>query len=217
VTRPGDDAPCAKALGRQHAAQADCAVADHGHRAAGPNVRADRRVVAGGHDVREGEQRGQRLVGVTGARDADEPAVGQRHADRLALSTVTVGRIDAAVDARRRDPVAAVRARVVAIHERCDDEIALADLLDLGADLFDDADELMADRSGLERRVAAIEPKVRAADAGQRDAHDGIGGLAQAGIRPVAGLDATRPVEDRCTHDSTLPPIGAPVKALLTR
>jgi hypothetical protein len=169
-------------------------------------------VVAGGHDVREGQQRGERLIGVAGARDADEPAVGQRDADRLALSAVAVGRIDAAVHARRRDPVAAVRARVVAKHERSDDEIVVADLLDLGADVFDNADELMADRSRLERRVAAVEPKVRAADAGQRDAHDGIGGLAQAGVGPVADLDAMGLVEDGCTHGSTLPPIGAPVK-----
>jgi len=58
----------------------------------------------------------------------------------------------------------------------------------------------MADRSGLERRVAAVEPKVRAADAGQRDAHDGIGGLAQPRVGPVASLDATGLVEDGGTH-----------------
>jgi hypothetical protein len=200
VTGQRDDPPRAKALGRQHAGQADSTVTNHGHRAAGPNDGADRHVLASGHDVRERQQRGEHLVGVAGARDADEPAVGQRDADRLTLSAVAVGRIDAAIDARRRDPVAAVRARVVAKHERRDDQIALADLLDLGTHVLDDANELMTDRSGLEPRVAAIEPKVRAAHARQRDADHGIGGLAQAGIGPVAGLDTTGLVEDGCTH-----------------
>ena len=87
--------PPARRTGRQRRHQP-------GHRAAGPNVRADRRVVAGGHDVRPGQPRGEHLVGVAGARDTDERAVGQRDADRLGLSAVTAGRIDAAVHARRR-------------------------------------------------------------------------------------------------------------------
>ena len=53
----------------------------------------------------------------------------------------------------------------------------LRDVAHVGADVLDDADELVADRAGLERRVAAVVPEVRAADAGQHDADDRVGRL----------------------------------------
>jgi hypothetical protein len=40
------------------------------------------------------------------------------------------------------------------------------EVADLGAHVFDDADELVADRPGLKRRVAAVVPEVGPADAG---------------------------------------------------
>ena len=58
------------------------------------------------------------------------------------------------------------------------------------ADVLDDADELVADRAGLERRVAAVVPEVRAADAGQHDADDRVGRLDDDRVAPVAALDA---------------------------
>jgi hypothetical protein len=64
--------------------------------------------------------------------------------------------------------MAAVHAGAVADRERGDDEIALADGPDVGADLLDEADELVADalRAG-DRRDAAVGPQVRPADAGR--------------------------------------------------
>src|SRR4051812_45573321 len=73
-------------------------------------------------------------------------------ADRLALAAAAVGRVEAAVHAGRRDPVAAVRARVVAEAQRRDHRVAFLDLAPLGAGVLDDAYELVADRTGLERR-----------------------------------------------------------------
>ena len=114
---------------------------------------------------------------MTGARDRDQRHVGQRHADRLALAAVAVHREHAAVHARARHVVAAVRARVVAEDVRRDDEIALGDARHVGADVLDDTHELVPDRPRLERRVAAVEPEVRPADARDDDADDRVGGL----------------------------------------
>ena len=90
----------------------------------------------------------------------------------------------------------------------------------VGADVFDDADELVADRAGLERRVAAVVPEVRAADAGEDDADDRVGGLDDRRIAPVAGGDGAGLVEDGCTHDLQLSArsatVGGPVRGVLT-
>jgi hypothetical protein len=93
-----------------------------------------------------------------------------------------------------------VRARPVAERERGDDEVALPDVTDVGAHVLDDADELVADRAGLERRVAAVVPQVRAADAGHRDAHDRVGGLDDHRIGPIAGLNPVGFDKESCTH-----------------
>ncbi len=63
------------------------------------------------------------------------------------------------------------------------------DVRDVAADVLDDADELVADRAGLERRVAAVVPEVRPADAGEHDADDRVGRLDDDRVAPVAGLD----------------------------
>ena len=68
------------------------------------------------------------------------------------------------------------------------------------ADVLDDADELVADRARLERRVAAVVPEVRAADAGEHDAHDRVGGLDDDRVGPVAGLDPVGFDEESSTH-----------------
>ena len=75
----------------------------------------------------------------------------------------------------------------------------------VGADVLDHADELVADRPGLERGVAAVVPEIRSADARQHDAHDRVGGLSDRGVRPVAGRDVAGFVEDRSAHWLTPP------------
>jgi hypothetical protein len=162
--------------------------------------------LAGGHHVRERDERAHHLLGMPGARDRDQRRAGQRHADRLALAAVAIAREHAAVHARRRHVVPAVRARAIAVDVRRDDEIARGDAGHVGADVLDDADELVADRPRLERRVAAVEPEVRPADAGDDDADDRVGGLDDRRITAITGRDRTGPVEDRCTHGHHLHP-----------
>ena len=176
VAAERDDPLGAQALCRQDARQADRAVADHRDDAPAPHLRADRRVMAGRHDVGERQQRGEHLVGVAGAADADERAVRQRHPHRFALAAVdALGCPEPTVGARGRDAVEAVRAGPVAEGEGSDDEVAFRDGADLGADVLDDADELVPDRAGCERGVAAVVPEVRPADAGEHDADDRVG------------------------------------------
>jgi hypothetical protein len=67
------------------------------------------------------------------------------------------------------------------------------DVPQVGADVLDDADELVADRAGLERRVAAVVPEVRAADAREHDALDGVGGVGDGRVGPVADVDRWGP------------------------
>ena len=135
-----------------------------------------------------------------GAGHRDERAVGERDAHRLALAAVAVGGVEAAGDAGGGDAVAAVRTGAVAERERRDDEVAALDVRDVAADVLDHADELVADRAGLERRVAAVVPEVRPADAGEYDADDRVGRLDDERVAPVADLDTVGFDEESCTH-----------------
>jgi len=200
MTRHRDDPLRAEAPGSENAAHADGAVADHGDGLAGLDLRADRGVMSGGHHVRERHQRLHHLVGVTRARHGHERGAGQRHADCLALSAVAVAREHPAVQAGGRDAVLTVGAGAVAEHVRRDDEVTLGDSGHLAVHVFDHANELVADRAGLERRVAAVEPEVRAADAREDHADDGVGGLDDRRITSLASGDGTGLVEDGCTH-----------------
>ena len=96
----------------------------------------------------------------------------------------------------------------------------LRDVPDVGADVLDDADELVADRARLERRVAAVVPEVRAADAREHHAHDGVGGLGDGRVGPVADLDAMRFDEESSTHghqlSASMAKVGGPAKGALT-
>ena len=107
-------------------------------------------------------------------------AVGERDANRLALAAVAVAREEAAVTqavvipCRQCGQVPSLKANGAITRSPWRRS-------DLGADVLDDADELVADRARRERRVAAVVPEVRAADAGEDDADDGVGGLVMAG------------------------------------
>jgi transcriptional regulator with XRE-family HTH domain len=79
-------------------------------------------------------------------------------------------------------------------------QVAFIEVAHVGTELLYDADELVADRTGLERRVAAVVPEVRSADACQDDAHEGVGGLSDRRIRAVSGSDVAGFVEDGSAH-----------------
>ena len=197
-----DDPLGAEHPGGQDAGQADRAVTDDRDRVSGLDPGADGGVVAGGHHVGQGEQRGHRLVGEVRALDLDQGAVGLRDADELGLAAVTLATLaeEAAVDAGGVEAGLAVRAGAVAPGERRDDEVADREVLDVVADLVDHADELVPDRAVGQVGDAAVEPEVRSADAGQDDAHDRVGRLGDGRLRPLLDGDVALAVEDRCLH-----------------
>jgi hypothetical protein len=158
---------------------------------------ADGCVVAGGENVGQDEQRAHHLVGVARAGDGDECGVGQRHPHGLTLAAVPVHREEAAVHACRGDPVLTVRAAAVAERKWRDHKIAPRERGHLATNVLDDANELVADRARLKRGFTAVVPRVRPADAGDNDPHDGVGGLPDGGVRPVARGDVAGFVKNR--------------------
>jgi hypothetical protein len=113
-----------------------------------------------------------------------------------------------------------VRAGAVAVGKRCDDEVAPGDVADLGADVLDDADELVADRAGLEGRLAAVVLQVRAADAREHDPHHGVPRLGDHGVGPLLDTDGAGFVEDGSAHgfqrSSVRREVRGPVRGVLT-
>ena len=204
VAAQGDDPLGAEAVRGEDGGEADGAVTDDGDRAARLDAGADGGVVPGRHHVGQGQQRPQHGVGVAGAGDRDEGAVGERDADGFALAAVdgAVAEV-AAGDAADRRAVQAVRAGAVAVDERGDHQVADGDGGDVAADVFDDADELVADRADGVVGLAAVVPEVRPAHAAQHDPHDGVGRLLDDRIRSGPDRDRPGPVEDGCTHQMT--------------
>ena len=114
----------------------------------GADPRGERSVVARPHHVGERQQRRHQRV-VLADRQHDERAVGERDAHRLALAAVdAVAAPEAAVEARGLQSLLAEVAGAVGVGERRDDDVARLHGADVGADLLDDADELVAHRAG---------------------------------------------------------------------
>ena len=97
-----------------------------------------------------------------------------------------------------------MRAGAVAEREGTDDEVPRRDALHVGPDVLDDADELMADRALRVRRVPAVVPEVGAANGSENDPNDGVRGLVDHGVRPLADLDRAGTVIDGRTHSLSL-------------
>ena len=157
VAAEQDDLLGPETLRGDHPAQPDGAVADDGRDLA----RRD----AGGDGARGGRCPSRpRASGATGISASsaptgsdDERAVGQRDAHRLALTAVElVAAPEAAVQAGRLQALAAELAGAVGPGERRDDEVAGLDRPHVGADVLDDADELVPHAAaGLGRLHAA--------------------------------------------------------------
>ena len=104
-------------------------------------------MVAGSHDVCQREEGGHRLVAEVRARDREEGAVGLRNTDELGLAAITLAVLpeDAAMHAGAVEAGLTVLTGAVAPREWRDDEVANCEVLDVVADLVDDADELVSD------------------------------------------------------------------------
>jgi hypothetical protein len=140
------------------------------------------------------------------SRHGHQRAIGERHADGLALAAVPVHREESAIGTGTRDPVTAVGAGAVAESKGRDDEVALGDALHLGTDIFHHADELMADRSWLELGLAAVVPEVRTADTGERDADHGVGRLRDGRVGSILDFYRAWSFKESCAHP--VPPVG---------
>jgi hypothetical protein len=163
-------------------------------------------VVTGGEHVRERQEvRNEAFVRLSGR--GDERPVGQGDADHLTLSTVdhvpvAIGVAPApSMDAGRVDAAAAEGAGVVGEHERGDHEVARLDRLNVGSDLLDDADELVADPPGtVHLGQPAIGPEVGPADTSGHDTDDGITVLDQLGSVDIFDADVSGGVENGGSH-----------------
>ena len=206
VATEQDDPVRAEALGCDHAAQPDGAVADDGGDAARRDARAKGCVVAGAHHVGERQQRRhQRIVGADG--ELDERAVGEGHADGLALTAVDVAPApEPAVLAGRRQPVEAAVAGAVGVRERRDDEVADLQRLHVGAELLDDPDEFVSHPLRLRLDLGVpVAPEVAAADARAGDAQHHIRCIHEPRVGHVFDPNVACTMENRCAHCSHRP------------
>jgi len=171
VAAHGDHAGGAELPRRQHAHQADRAVAHHHGGTTGLHPRRHGGVPAGAEHVGGGQQAGNQVViGLLVQRD--QRAVGQRHASELRLRTGH----EFALHAGGLEAVAAVRTGVVRQAEGTDDELPRLDRGDGAADLDHGAAVLVAHvHRPFDLVQPAVGPQVGAADAGggQPDGHVG--------------------------------------------
>src|SRR5271166_5457195 len=173
VAAHDDDPTGLHLLRREHAHEADCAVADNDDGRAWLYTRSVGGVPAGAEHVRCCEQARDQIV-VRRVRRCHERAIGEGDARQRRLRACH----EFALLARRLKAKAAMRTGVVGQAERSDDELSRMDGFYRAADLFDDAAILVAHRHRRFDVVQATEgPKVRAADAGRRQADDGVGRL----------------------------------------
>ena len=190
---PSDDDPLrAQAMGGEHPAEPDGAVADdHGGAALGSRT-TGRRVVAGAHHVGEGGdgggQAGVGEVNLVGQRH--QGAVGERRPHRLALAAVVLAAPVAAGAGTRSAGRRGSRRRCRRSRRTARSPLARADRAHVGADGLDDAHELVAGpaRPPVDLQLAAVGPQVAAADAGVGHAHERVGRLADRRV----GTSSTR-------------------------
>jgi hypothetical protein len=189
VVAEQDDLLGAKALGCDHAAETDGAVADDGDRFPRPDPGADGRVVARSHHIREREQRRHQGV-VSADRQHDERSVRLRDAYGLALTAIDViEAVPASVETFALQPLPAEDACSIGPQKRRHDHVARLDRVDVGADVLDHPDEFVAHalaRFGRFHRL--VRPQVAPADRRPPDTHERICCLDQMGIWD--GLDA---------------------------
>jgi hypothetical protein len=118
-------------------------------------------MIAGTHNIRQGEEGCQRVFRIPRAGDFDESGVGKGHTDVFALATVRVPIPErTAMYTLRRVPSPTIGAGTITVRERRDDEVTWLQVSYVSADSLDDANELMANTADLMRINPAIVPEV---------------------------------------------------------
>ena len=198
-----DDLLGAEPLGGQHRAQSDRAVADDGHRRSRPHPGGHGAVVAGAEHVGQRQQRRHQRR-ILRDRKLHQRALRLRNAHGFALAGVDApGAPATTVPAGRLQALSAEVAGVVGPDERGDHQIAALEAGDLGADVLDDADELVAHpAAAVLVRHGLVRPQVAAADACAGDPHDGVGGILEDGVGHVLDAHVAGFVHHGCSHCS---------------
>ena len=190
IPAEGNDPAGAQALGGDHSAETDGSIPDDGDYGAWFDARAHRGVVARAHHIGERRQRSHRGIGMSAAGNSDEGAGGKGNAHRLALASVNpVIAERTSGDALRCYSGSTIGACAIGESERRYDEVSFGDAAHLGADVLDNADELVPDRPDGMRRFTAVIPEVGAADAPQRHANDSIRRRVDHRVRPLDDLE----------------------------
>ena len=202
VAAEQDDLLGAEPLGGDHAAQADGAVADDGDRPARADPGGERRVVAGPHHVREGEQRRHQRV-VLADRQRDERAVGQRDAHRLALAAVEPSR--AQKPPCRQEVCRPSRQKTQVPSDQANGATTRSPALTVRTSAPTSSTTPMNSwpiRLAGRRSAPCwlVRPQVAAADAGAGDADQRVGGLDEPGVGDVLDPDVAGAEHDGCAH-----------------
>jgi hypothetical protein len=166
-------------------------------------------VVARPHHVRKSQKRGHQRI-VFAVRQDDERSVRLRDTHRLALAAVdSVLTVPASVQARGVQPLAAEHAGAIRPQERRDDKVAGLHGAYFGADVLDDADELVAHAAAsLARLHRLVRPQIAAADCGVGDADERVGRLGEASIGDVLDTNVAGAVHGSCAHGYLSPVFG---------
>ena len=204
VAVDADDERRAHQLGAGRRAQPDRTLGEDDDRVADLDAARFGAAEAGRRDVGEEDDllvghavRDRREVGL-GRRD--EEVLGLRAVDRVAEAPAAEG-LEALAVTALAEVARQAGATLAARRDRADED-ALADLVagDAGAELFDDADRLVADDQARSDRVLALQDvDVGAADRRRGDADDGLAD-AGAGLRDRLDTDVARSVEDGRAH-----------------
>jgi len=208
VTAQHDDPLGAEPARGDDAAQADRAVPDDRHDLARADFGSQCGVMPRPHHVREcQERRHQRVIGSYG--QCDQRPIGQRDPHRFALAAIELGAAPpAAVKTGGLQSLLAELASAVGPGKWSDDEVALLDRSDCGAEILDETDELVAhpvaDLAGCH---GVVRPQIAAADTGTRDANQGVGWLDESGVGNRLDAHIVRAVHHRCSHVDTVLPL----------
>jgi len=216
MTPEEDDLFGPKPTRRDHAAQADGAIADDGRRLARPDIRADGRMVTGCHHVRECQQPWHQRV-VLANRQDDARAVCLGNAHRFALAAVNAVRaIPSTMEAGAVQPFPTEDAGAIGVEERRGDDIAGVHGSDIGANGLDDTDELVSHpAAGVAGRHRLVRPKIAPADGGAGDDDKGIGWFDERGVGNGLDANVASAEHDGCFHSGL--PLGCEGLSIIER
>src|SRR6516165_8467719 len=175
------------------AAKPNGSIADHGDLLATAYACCGCGVMSGAHDIGKGEKRWDQSI-ILAHWQLIECAVGERDANGFRLCSADHADAEvASVRASCLQTLVAEVARAIRECERHDHQVTSFDSVNIGADGFHDADCFMPHGSAAGNGFKLlVGPEIASADAGTRDANDGIGWVHELGVRHFLNPDVSR-------------------------